>query len=254
MRKYIGYFVLGFLAYALSLLATVPAERVYAFAQPLLAEKSPGLGLYGLEGTLWDGRARSVSFNEYPLGTLQWKLSIPPLLLGRVSVDWQLQSESGYIAGHSGVSLSGAIVTEDAEGRLPVADAARHIRLVPVPLDGMLSLRIDRLALENGKITGADGVVMWHTAAVSGSTPLVLGDLGIEFATDETGKIEGKISDKGGPLQISGTVTLTQDGQYHMAATLGAGPDAPPELRQSLSLMGRPDPKGRYKLNFSGKL
>ena len=64
--------------------------------------------------------------------------------------------------------------------------------------------------------------------------------------------LTGLLSDAGGPLEIAGTVTFTPPRSYELTGKAKPRPEAPPELRNALQMLGPATPDGAHDLSVAG--
>jgi hypothetical protein len=149
----------------------------------------------------------------------------------------------------------GELFLPQLEGRLPLSVIQPYLSVIPLPLEGGLSLKLDGVRVSpEGRLQQAEGRIVWNQAGVSAPQQLLFGDLKMVLKNQESGGIQGEISDSGGPLQLHASFTLAGDGAYKFAGKVQAAASASQELRQSLALLGKADSQGNYPLNFSGSL
>jgi len=256
MRPVLRYSLLGVGCYLLFLVVMFPASQAYRFAATPLKEALPQLQLGGIEGAIWSGSIDSLVYRKALLGKMSWHLSPLPLLLGHAQLNALLQSEDGYLQSLVTVPLGGGdIALANIQGQMPISELLRFSPYLPVVLEGTLSLDLAELGVAaNGRLQKAEGTLVWHQAAMSAPQTLDFGDLQMVLHTGDDGKITGDISDRGGPLKVTGNVKLMPDGSYQLAATVAAAANAPAELVQSLGMLGRRDAQGRYRLDYKGKM
>ncbi|MDO9371398.1 MAG: type II secretion system protein N [Gammaproteobacteria bacterium] len=243
-RAWINYGLLGLAAYVIFLLATVPAARVY----PLLQTRLAPLTLYGLEGTLWQGRARTADIGAYRVGPFSWELHIGKLLLGRV------EAEVGFRGNGEGEAviartLGGEFRVRVANANVPVAETAAWLPPLVVSGGGHLVIRQADMVLHGGRISAAQGSVLWREGVTPPQQSAPLGDLAMHFDTRD-GVIKGTLLDKGGPVQAQGVLTLKADGAYQFSGTLGAR-DA--TLAPALQAFGPAGADGKITLSYQGR-
>jgi general secretion pathway protein N len=246
--------VLGVAIYLAGLLINLPAASAYAWLAPLRADAPVPISARGLSGTLWNGRAAQLTLGGVPLGQVNWSLAPAALLTGRLAVDWTARKGDAYLSGRAAVIPWGSTRFSGVEGRLPVAELTRFAPPIPLALDGMVSLRLDMLALREGKVTGAAGVLAWQGAKVIAPRPLRLGDLKLELAPDQGGGIAGRLSDAGGPLRAEGDLPLSPDGAYRFQGHLASRDPQQPALAESLAVLGPKSPEGGVRVSLSGRL
>lgn len=250
-RRWLPYVLLGVLTYALALIVWLPARQVYGVVQPYLAGSTP-ITLHDLGGSLWAGRAGTLVWRSTPLGALRWELSFRPLLQGRVGVQWWLQDAAATLTGHVTVQRGGRITLREMAGRFPAARLQSFNPGLPIAVDGTLVIELDEAQLPPQGAPILRGTVVWNQARLLAGQPLELGDLRLTLQPAENGGSRGVISDGGGPLEITGTLVLDANLNYHLDARLRARPDAAAALSNSLRLLGRADTRGYHTLRYSG--
>ena len=71
MKTIIRYVIFGVAMYGVFLIGTVPASWIYSH---WLQTRLGGLMLYGVQGTVWEGRASLVQSGNIQLENLHWDL------------------------------------------------------------------------------------------------------------------------------------------------------------------------------------
>lgn len=253
MKRWWHYLLLGIFAWLLFMVWRFPATVAYGMAADSMGEP---LQLVGISGTVWEGKAQQLQYNNKAIAEVHWELSPWGVLLGRVSSSLELLDAESYLQARATLPIGGGAVSlSEIKGRLPLAQIQPHLTMVPLPLDGELSLKLDHLVVGAwGKLQQADGRIVWHQAAVQLMEKLSFGDLQMSLHSVEGGGIEGTIADSGGPLQLNATITLSGEGAYQLEGQVKPNESAPKELRNALAMLGKSDSQGNYPLTFSGSL
>lgn len=247
-----SWLALGLGAYLAFTVSSMPAATAYRFFAP--AE----LRLMGLEGTIWSGGAGLGSAAGFSLHDIRWDIRALPLLTGRVSGRVQARFADGFVetaidASPSRIEFGGL----NASTSLPAL-----AKMLPIEgTQGLVSLALDELSLEDGRPTAVVGRGRVAQLAVppllpgAGPALIPLGDYEIVFKDTGGDGIAADIRDTGGPLEVAGSLTLDREGNYTLAGAVAARPDAPQELVQGLELMtGEPDAEGRRPFSLTGSL
>lgn len=213
--------------------------------------------LSAASGTLWSGSARQVLIGGLQLGQTSWRTSALPLLLGRLTVNVDTELPGGFARGDVTLAIGGKISISDFEAAAPMESLGRLLGFPQASGDAILHLQTAVLV---------DG---WPNELVGnlrlGNVPLAVGgipgDNSINLLTEfdvpdatEDGSLPGRLSDQGGPLEIDGTITLSPPTSYSIDAFINTRPEAPPELRQGLMLIGPEGPNGSRQFTMSGSL
>lgn len=253
MKRWWHYLLLGVSAWLLFMVWRFPAPVAYSMFVETAGQK---LQAAGVDGTLWHGEAAQLQYQQRAVGSLSWQLSPWGLLLGRLGGELALYQGDGYLQAQGKVPLGGDEVSlSTLQGRLPLEMIQPYLTMIPLPLDGVLSLKLKDLLVDaEGRLQQAEGRIVWHQAGVTAPQPLPFGDLQMNIQSSEAGGIEGVISDSGGPLQLSANFTLSAEGAYQLKGQVQAAESAPKELRSSLGMLGKANSQGAYPINFSGSL
>jgi general secretion pathway protein N len=226
----------------------VPAYQAYRWFG---LERQLQLG--GLSGTLWQGRADKMLLRDYPLGSLQWQVHPADLLLLDLVAELEINGPDGTASGElSWPLVDGSTRLSALQASLPASWLQLVLQEPLLQLQGRLEINMEQLSLDvDGYISGLQGQMSWHQAAVAGDIVTPLGDLMLDWQSDG-GTLVGEFSDSGGPLAMAGRVTIA-DGQYRVAAKLAAR-SGNPSLYQALNVLGRPGPDGWLALNINGPM
>ena len=244
-------------AYLAFTIAMFPAASAYRWFAP------DALRLAGIAGTVWSGTAVLGSGPGLPMRDIHWDFRALPLLLGRVSASFEARLSDGFI---SAAATGWSNRLELSAVRVSTNLAALNSILNLGEARGLVSLSMDRLEIQDGRPTTAVGNVRvsgLEVAAFSSTNVSSLIPLGsFEARFNDTGGqgIAGTISDSGGPLEASGTLTLALDGSYIVEVLARARPDASEELLQGMQLAenfgmaSEPDVEGRRLYTLTGSL
>lgn len=243
-RMWINLGLLGLAVYLIFLLATVPAARVY----PLLQTRLAPLTLYGLEGTLWQGYARSADIGAYRVGPFSWEVHTAKLLLGRVEAQVSFR---GNGEGEAVITrmLGGELRVRAVNANVPVAETAAWLPPLVVGGGGQLMIQQADMTLQGGRIGAAHGSLIWREGVTPAPLLAPLGDLALKLDTRNK-VIHGTLLDKGGPVQAQGVLTLKADGNYQFSGALSARDAA---LAPALQTLGSAGADGKITLSYQGR-
>jgi general secretion pathway protein N len=250
MAKSLGkYLVWSGAAYVLFLVMTFPAS----LALGLVLKPEVGVGVADVEGTVWGGRVATVATSGMSMGPVVWDWRPTALLFGRFEYDLYFELPGGGGEARLGRSLLGNTYMEDVVGSLD----GRHVTsLVAIPgtqLAGSILVNLGEVYFDEGMIEELDGTVVWENASVMSPVAVSLGSLEVQL-TGEDAQINGVVSDKGGPLAVTGAIAVLDGKNYSVNAKVKARADANPALADALSMLGQPDRSGAYSLTYSGTL
>ena len=244
-RTLIGYASVFLLAFLVFLVAGLPAS--VALERVTLPQ---GLEVGHADGSIWAGQA-TLADAHGPLGTVDWRLDVFPLLLGRVGADLRFDGPLGQGRGH--VRLDEAAVDiEDLELSLDVlAVTSRPPALFPTR--GQLVGTIAAARLGGAGITRLDGQLSLQQTGLTFPMELALGDFMVDFNTSND-VITGTITSSEEPLSARGQVRVVDGMRYQLNLTLRPDAQADPALRDALALAGRPAADGSVTLVQRGNL
>jgi general secretion pathway protein N len=230
--------LLSLLGFVLGLIVGMPLR----WALPLLPKS---LRCETPSGSLWSGTCTTLSFGALNLGTVQWMLKPASLLLGRVGAEVRVTQPGLTGSASLAVGFGGRVTAQGIDARISLGSPLL-VRFA-ASLRGDLTLDLDELQLEDGWVRALRGTVDAADLEQVSPQPLALGRYRMQFdsAPDSAGRIVGKLSDQGGPLDVEGTLTLTTSPGYELQGTVLARPGAPPTLEQQIRFLGSPDGAGR---------
>ncbi len=252
MKKGLAYGAFVLLAYLVFLVASFPADRVYAYMKDSLEKTT----LYGITGTVWSGAAKAAESDGRVFRTVRWGVRPWSVVLGRVDIRWSFDNGDAWGSGVAGLALDDTIKLRSLEALLPVSELQSFFPRLPAQLNGTLSIELDsaEYSPQEKRLSEAFGVVTWNNATVTVMEEASLGNFNMTLETNDDG-ITGTLTDEGdGPLSADGLLLLKPDNAYQFNATFAARDPQRRDLVQGLRLLGRPDAQGAVKVDYSGKL
>lgn len=250
MKKLLGWtlaLIVFVVLFVVIVAATLPAATAYRYAEPHLQP----LRLQGVEGSLWTGRATQASVYAMPLGELRWTLQ-PGAALGlRARGEMALLGRSLNASARFDAARD-AVLLEQADARLPASLLGPALDIPSLVLLGDLELKLASLRLRDGLVDGAEGVLVWRNAGVSGAAEARFSDVSVSFDSPRPGVIEGVVRDGGGALSADGRVRI-EGGRFQAEVKLGVRGDNP-QLAEALMYVGERTPDGGSLLRVEGTL
>ncbi|MGD8236883.1 MAG: type II secretion system protein N [Chromatiales bacterium] len=193
--------------YLLFLVTRFPAQFAYVFLQ----DRLPGLTLGELDGTVWQGTARSVVYNGIYAGSLDWNTRPLRMLLGELNSAIRLQGPIDSNA-DIGYSLTDILTIRNATVKARLADFGQFLpQLSIIAMEGDLSARIESLELQEENLLDIRGSVAIDNLFAGG---LRLGDFTAEMSTDDDGirkLVFASVGNDG--LDVQGELLLNQQEQ-----------------------------------------
>lgn len=247
MKRTRPLILLGIAVYLLALFRQFPADVATGLFVP------EELKLYGVSGTVWNGRADAVAPpGGLTLGATDWQVSPLWLLTGRVKGEFgtQLDDTSRLNAGFSKPFLGNALALTDAQGILNLDLLPAEMR--PNGVTGRVGMSFDRIVLDAMWPQEAQGSINLVDLSVQRPRRIELGTFEVSFDGTTEDPLVGAITDTRSDISIDGTLALAQDRSYLLEARLMAGPNADPDVAQTLTFLGEENADGSVDVSYPG--
>lgn len=242
---------LGVVVFLASALLAAPADRLYAWFAPKLAES--GVQAQGLAGTLSSGRAMQLDVMGNPvIRDLGWKLQKLHLLLGRASFKLDGGRDGVLLDGTASLVPSGTLTLSNFRLNSPLAGALASAGYPFMPVDGQLGLDVSHLKLRQGWPDKAQGTLTVRGLGWKlGREPVLFGDYEA-LIENETAGVKVILRSLAGALEVSGEARAGNDRKYEMHLQMRPRPNAPPMVTNLVRNLGQPDAQGWYHLRRQG--
>jgi hypothetical protein len=244
--------VLAVLLFAFTVLLRAPARWLLAALPATIECRSPA-------GTLWRGSCGQLQIPTGTLNQVSWSMHPWPLLQGHIDAD--LRSADAHAAGTARASLrlGGHIVLTQLHAQLPVD--AGYLPFFPVGWSGQVELALDALELRSGTLVSIEGTVAARSLARR-NPPMSFGSFELRFAPGasntagttrgEAAPIRAALRDLGGPLAVTGTLTIRNGRDYLLSGPVAVRPEGDAELTRIVEYIGPPDTQGRRTFTLEG--
>ena len=249
MKRVLGLLLLALVAYAVLVVAKLPAAVAYQAARAYLP---PAVQLYDLAGTVFSGHGRALVMGRVPLSRVRWRFHPWSLLSGMLAYQLKLESPAGPVRGRIGATVTRVLVIEDLEGILNLADFLRLAGEDEPKGNGWVKPDIAEIRRQpDGRIAISGSVLFSDLVWLDGGR-IELGRLVIEM-DGEGPPWKATLKDDGGPIRVAGEAEVSQGGGYRLSAVLAVREGSPPEVEQILELVGRGDSEGRHSIDLEGR-
>lgn len=232
--------------FLLGLILLFPARLAIGWFAP------PTFGVSGVDGTVWRGRAEQVSVSGIYLSPVSWRFRPVGLFAARLSYHVEADVPGGSISADIGLSPTGSLRLSDVQASLPLSAI---VGLLPVAeAEGRLAADLDYAVISGGwprelvGIVSIEGLV--YRPAGAGS----IGNYRVEFVETDGEGLAGQLNDGGGPLEVTGRLTVSAERDYELSGQVSARQGAPQALANSLQYLGSPDAQGRREFSLAGRL
>ena len=243
----VRWIALGAGAYLAFAAAIFPADVAYRWFAP------GEFRLSGVQGTVWSGSAALGSAGPLGFHGIQWRVRPWTVLLARPGGSFETGLGDGFLqadvrVGPGAVSLTGVRASCSLSALAPALPIAG--------IRGQVSLELAELAVRDGWPASADGLLRLGRITVPslvGGDPIVLGNYNVTLSGDDG--LQGMFEDRGGPLQVRGSASLTAAGEYEIRGAVRARPEANAALTRGVELLtGDPDDAGMRAFSFTGTI
>lgn len=243
----VRWIALGAGAYLVFAIALFPADVAHRWFAP------DEFRLSGVQGTVWSGSAALGSAGPLGFHGIQWQVRPWTVLLARPGGSFETGFGDGFLqadvrAGPGAVSLTAV--------RAGFSLSALASALPIAGISGQVSLELAELIVRDGWPTSAEGELRLGRITVPplvGNDPIVLGNYNVTLSGGDG--LQGLFEDRGGPLQVRGSASLTAAGQYEVEGVVRARPEANAALTRGVELLtGDPDDAGLRAFSFTGSL
>ncbi|MGF1752243.1 type II secretion system protein N [Vibrio makurazakiensis] len=253
MKRGFLYTAIFVSCFSVSLILHLPASFALKQLPPVR-----GLVIEGIDGSLWQGSATAVSWNNVNYGAVQWDFQFAKLLQAKaeVAVRFGRQSDMDLRGkGFIGYSFGGAYV-ENLVAAIPAEKVLDYAPAIPVPLtvSGQLELTVRHAVHAQPWCQTAEGTLAWSNSGVE--SPLGALNLGPVIA--DIVCVDNNITVKGeqSSLEVNSEFSAQLGNNKHYSASAWFKPEAefPSAMGSQLKWLGSPNNQGQYQFNYQGKL
>lgn len=242
------YLLTAVIAYFVFLIATIPAKPVID-----LVNGSSPVTIQGVSGTLWNGKAYIVSFENIQLKKTEWSFNLWKLFIGSIAIDISSRFSGNDIVAQLGTSFTGRYFINDLSAKISAQEMAEIANIPLAQLEGMISLNIEHAQWKQGELPLATGEIKWTAATITVADTASLGNISILLnETDEL--LTAEINNQGGDIKITGSAGLVPEADYTVDIKLLPTATANNNIKQSLGMFAQKQANGEYTLKKTGSL
>jgi len=244
--------VVGCMALALFAVIRFPASTAFSWFAPA------GVGAFGIEGTIWNGKARLINAPGLQFRNTEWDVAAWRLLIGQLGGDFNTRWGGGFVEASGNAGIGGKISLRNIRGSFDIRQL--NSVLGTPDIGGVATVDLSELVLKNSwptRIVGSGQLKNLTSPLMGRGAAQLIGDIGFEFDADtetDSETVTGKLRDTGGPLQLEGSLLLTPPGNYDLKARLKARETAAESLRRNLMFLGAPEPDGNHIFQLAGSI
>jgi len=236
--------IMALALFALTVVARAPARWLVAFAPRAIECQLP-------TGSAWQGECARLRAPGLELAALSWRLHPWSLLRGRFELE--VHSADARAPGVATIAIGFGRTLSVRDLRADVPLDSGFLPLFPAGWTGQLRLELAVVEFTAGRLSALRGTIV--ASSLQQKNPAMpFGSFELQFAgaarTD--GVIVGNLRDLGGPLAVSGTLTIRNGHDYELAGLAAARADATPELAKAVEFLGPADAQGRRAYSLAG--
>ena len=244
--------LIGVLGVLVVVIAVLPASLANKFLPPAVRAED-------FSGTLWHGSAGRISVAGRDAGAIEWHLHPLALFKLRLEADLHWVKGSFVVDGAAALSRS-AFQASDLRGGGPLADLSAFG--VAPGWHGLAEIRIRNIAADLAGPSPSLRAAVGEIDVADVSSPQLAGgsDIGSYALTFDdaslsaNGEARAALVDKGGPLSLDASITLTPQSRTGMlSGTVKERAEAPPALRKELDNVAQlhaRDAQGRIPIDL----
>ncbi|MDN5871082.1 MAG: type II secretion system protein N [Nitrococcus sp.] len=231
----------GLIAYAVFLIAYLPAAAVWSVASDAVPAR-----LYGVEGSIWSGRAATAMVAGARFDAVHWELAPPALLSRTVAFRVRANLAHGALDTRVGFALGRGLVAEAVKAGTTVDTLFEWTRFPELAIlaDGRVEVRLRHLRMNGAHLASAQGRIIWRKATLNLGGGIPLGDVVARLRPADGAGTRITLSNDGGLLRLAGDGKLTLEGRYHLTLRLQARDPDDPASQRAARALGLPDPTG----------
>lgn len=249
MKSTLKWGAVCLVTYLLFLVAKLPATQVLS-KLPLPTE----LQLYGVSGTIWDGQAKSISYQGLPVENIKWSLSFLPLLVG----DYSLDVKAGSVRQVDKISVKGQLVfsgnqiqASDLETFIP-SNLVMSMLPLPIPIEAGGRFKVKLAELDYDYTLGCNelaGSGQWLNAKVAGVNKVIqLGNFDTSLGC-ENSQVLLKVKEPNS-FGLTAQINVPADFKVKVKGRFKPEENLPKEVHQAALFFGNPDSDGYYPIEF----
>ena len=159
------------------------------------------------------------------------------LLGGKIGYGVEADASSGFLKTNLALGAGGSAALSDLTASITLASLQDFVNMPG--LDGSLSIRFDRLQLENGLPVAADGTI----EVANLTAPLVhrspIGGFRAEFFTQDTGVV-ASVEDTDASIDLAGSLKITTDRNYQFLGKVAPKDNTPARLQEQMKFLAVP--------------
>lgn len=246
------YILIAIISYLIFTLSNVPAAKVVTI---LKQNNLLPVTLYGVDGSLWDGRADKVIIKKTPeIKNLQWSINPAYLLLAHISGQINAQVMNQNVISQFSLSPTGEVSITDLRARIEASEMQDLLQIPFGELSGLFNIDIASMELNSAILPPINGDIKWTAAKLTLAETVDLGHVLLQITPDDKAGLVAQLSNNKGDVSLSGTININSKKDYKLDLVITPSDKASQDLKQSLGLFSRRQSDGGYQVKRNGNL
>ena len=246
------YILIAIISYLIFTLSNIPAAKIVSL---LKQNKALPATLYGVEGSLWEGRAAKIIIRNAPeTSNLQWSINPAYLLLAQVSGSLKASIMEQNVVSQFSLGPTGELSISDLRARIDAPDMQSLLNIPLGELGGIFNIDIESVNNIKDPIPQITGDIKWSAAKLTLAETVDLGHILVQIAPDKSTGLIANITNTKGDVSLNGKINVTHKKTYSMDLSITPSEQASKDLKQSLGLFARRQSDGSYQIKRKGSL
>ncbi|KGJ98105.1 type II secretion system protein N [Thalassotalea sp. ND16A] len=246
IKKYLAIFTGFILLYLVFLVNLAPADKLLS-----RIELPTGVSLHDISGSVFSGKAKTLTINQLSLENVNWSVSYFSLITLKPEVTVTMGSNLASISGRLELSnLTSELAISNADIKIDANEVIGQLNLpIDVTAAGQIHLTMAEFAIGKPICEVAQGAINWPNARVNALEENVeLGSL-TALLSCEKGSLNITI-DPNNDLGLELTAYVLSKSRIKANGYLTPGDKFPENLKPVLGFIGNKDRQGRYKISL----
>lgn len=248
-KKVISFFVILYLVF---IVVQLPAKII-----PYFIPSNAGVKLIGLEGSLWNGEAVQISYqNQYKFNRVKWSVSWFSLFLLKIKLNVSFNNNNHELSGKGAVSMG--IFGISLDDVIFKGDAKEIINFlgqnVPAKVSGYVSIFIKKAKQGTPYCSELNAQINWKKASISSDFGLVNLNNPIVNVQCDKGEVVAKLSQDSNEIKTNVTARLKAGYLYQVNGSIKGKDKLDPNIKQAISWIGPQGANGSTPFSMRGKL
>jgi len=236
---------IGLLSFLFAALWQLPLN----FAKPYAEKYTQGLKMGDVDGTIWNGSAENIAFNEINFSHIDWKVSpLKSLQTLSLALSFNISDTDLKISGFAGLTPNKTLILDKTKfdiGAPYLNKLQRNVSLV-----GDVKGLIQHAEIDQKNLPVVNAIIDWKNAAVTAPMTLPSGDYKAIIRPNSEGLL-ATLSSFEAPAELGGKITLNKAWLYDANLSLKS---SNPSISPMLGLLGKKDADGSVHIKRTGDL